>query len=128
MRLRGLPVERVEDAMRTRHYVPLTALLLLVLSLTTTVGCASVNSQMQSWVGHHQAELIASWGPPARTAADGNGGTILIYYQYRDFGQTRGKVYSDGSYTAPRENGYVAQRMFYVNPDGVIYSWRWQGL
>ncbi len=111
--------------MRTRVFVAGT---ILVSSVLATLGCASVNSQMQSWVGHHQSELIASWGPPDRTASDGNGGVVLIYGSYRDFGQTPGKVYSDGSYTAPRANGYYATRMFYVNADGVIYSWRWKGL
>lgn len=52
-------------------------------------GCASVNNEMQSWVGH-QSELIAAWVPPARYASE-NDGQILIYLGYRDLGQTPGK-------------------------------------
>jgi hypothetical protein len=98
----------------------------LLLSLS---GCATpINNQMQSWIGHPQSELILSWGPPARTTSDGNGGSILIYGQYVDLGQSPGQVYANGSYTAPQQNGYQRTRMFYVNSNGVIYSWRWQGL
>jgi hypothetical protein len=31
------------------------------------------------------------------------------------------------SYTAPQATGYVATRMFWVNSQGAIYNWRWQG-
>jgi hypothetical protein len=30
-------------------------------------------------------------------------------------------------YTAPQSTQRTATRMFYVNSEGVIYSWRWQG-
>jgi len=41
------------------------ASLILFLSIASLLlsGCASnINKTMQSWVGHHQSELIASWG------------------------------------------------------------------
>ena len=98
-------------------------------------GCATdkqraeeTNKLMASWVGSHQSDLIAKWGPPSRTASDGNGGSILIY---EAMGQIPGQVYrvpfGGLNYTAPQQ---VARwsRMFYVNPQGVIYRWRWQGL
>jgi hypothetical protein len=96
-------------------------------------GCASqVNNAMSSWVGHHESEVIASWGPPGSTASDGNGGHILIYQSYVNLGQTPGQVnYGGGNtvyYTAPQQQGYGRSRMFYVHSDGIIYSWRWQGL
>ena len=101
---------------------------LCLLFLIVLVGCASISRKMDSWKGHHKSELIASWGPPSRVTSDGKGGEILIYEYDRNFGQTRGQIYSDGSYTAPRQNRYTAYRMFYVDGNGYIYNWRWQGL
>ena len=96
------------------------------------VGCISPGKAMQSWVGHHQSALIASWGPPTRTTSDGKGGQILIYEEYVNLGQTAGTIQRDFSdqysYTAPQQRGYERSRMFYVDPSGYVYSWRWQGL
>lgn len=93
---------------------------------------ASVTELMNSWLGSHQSDLIASWGPPKRTASDGKGGTILIYEEYVDLGQTSGRAYVDYwgniTYTNPQQRGYTRTRMFYVNERGYIYNWRWQGL
>ena len=103
------------------------------LALSFSIGCASLSpsKNMQSWVGAHQSKLILSWGPPTRTASDGAYGTILIYEYDRNMGQIPGRatVNSDGSvsYTAPQSNHYVASRMFWVNAEGTIYNWRWNG-
>lgn len=72
-------------------------------------GCISQiieqnNAIMQSWVGERESKLIAEWGPPPAVRDDGQGGRVLVYGNF---------------------NG--AYRMFYVNSNGVIYSWRWQG-
>lgn len=95
-------------------------------------GCVSTSKTLQSWVGHHESDLIASWGPPQSTASDGKGGKILIYQSYVNLGQTPGQVTSTGygnySYTAPQQQGYRRSRMFYVNSNSMIYSWRCQGL
>ena len=84
----------------------------VLVSVLLCSGCflsKRVTKTMDSWVGAPQAKLIRSWGPPTRTASDGAGGTILIYEYDRDTGQT-------------------AVRMFYVDPSGTIYYWRWKGL
>jgi len=128
----------------------------------TTVGCLhpirNTNNMMQSWVGHHESELIQAWGPANSISPDGAGGHVLIYYTDKTYAtpdtrqtitETRtGPYASCGSVggvpldcqntqatsvsrtvgQAPRRAGYVAQRMFYVDPSGVIYRWRWQGL
>jgi hypothetical protein len=111
---------------------PLQAII-LVFAVVLAGGCASrINNTMQSWVGHHQSDLIASWGPPQSTASDGKGGTILIYQSYVNLGQTPGQVtatgYGNYYYTAPQQNGYGRSRMFYVDENGIIYSWHWKGL
>lgn len=108
----------------------------------------NINETMQSWVGHHQSELIQSWGPPTRTTDDGAGGRILIYETYVKTGTTPGQYNyennslvvpgSDGNlyhtspgtvtYDPPQQQGYTRSRMFYANSEGKIYYWRWQGM
>lgn len=105
------------------------AILLLVLM----GACATSNPSMtmQSWVGHHQSELYQAWGPPNQVTSDGNGGSILIYSGQVLTGQVPGEIQKNPtggvSYTAPTQTGYQRTRMFYVDKDGKIYNWRWQG-
>jgi len=105
---------------------------LILLLCFGLVGCASTQKIMDSWTGHHQSELIASWGPPTRTASDGKGGAILIYESYVNLGQTPGEAQVNYSgkvtYTSPQQRGYTRTRMFYVDARGYIYHWRAQGL
>ncbi|MGD9843112.1 MAG: hypothetical protein AB7F79_12180 [Steroidobacteraceae bacterium] len=105
----------------------------LLLGVLFVSGCASrVTKTMESWVGHHQSDLILDWGPPQQTAGDGKGGSILVYGNYVNLGQTPGQAtvnnFGNVTYTAPQQQGYQRTRMFYVNSDGYIYAWRWQGL
>jgi hypothetical protein len=65
---------------------------------------------MDSWMGNNQHNLILSWGPPARTTSDGDNGQILIYANQFYYAQWNMTVYN--------------YRMFYVDKDGKIYSWR----
>ena len=69
----------------------------IIIIITMIQSCASrVTKIMESWVGHHESELIASWGPPSRIMPDGKGGHILIYEFYRDFGYSPGYIYQYG--------------------------------
>ena len=87
---------------------------------------------INSWVGKTKGEVYQSWGPPQSVTSDGQGGEILIYSSTVRLNQTPGSVYNNGyggvNYTAPQNNYYNRSRMFYVNSQGIIYSWRWQGL
>lgn len=109
----------------------IVSFLLLVQGCVSTQG-VSTQEIMDSWLGHHQSDLIASWGPPTRTASDGKGGSILIYEQYVNLGQSPGRAevdyFGDITYTNPQQRGYVRTRMFYVNERDYIYYWRSQGL
>ena len=106
---------------------------LVILFAVLVSGCARMNPSnvMQSWQGQNYADLMLKWGPPTRSTPDGRGGQILVYEYDRRTGQIAGRAVPqlDGSviYTAPVSTGYVATRMFWVNPSGVIYNWRWQG-
>jgi len=106
--------------------------LILLCFIFFTNCTAHINKAMNSWLDHHKSELIASWGPPNQISSDGKDGEILIYYYNRNLGQTPGLItnnpYGSGiQYTAPQQNTYTASRMFYVNSEGKIYYWRWQG-
>jgi len=122
-------MKSIKMQFKERASVKVLSLLILIPLLT---DCGSINKTMQSWEGHHKSELYQKWGPPTRTTDDGLGGEILIYETWINTGQTAGQVYQNpnGSigYTAPKQNGYLRTRMFYVNKNGIIYSWRWQGL
>lgn len=120
-------------------------LLLLLLSLTV-MGCATVNNEMQSWVGHPKSELIAQWGYPTRTGSDGKGGEILVWdiietTTHPGYSTTysTGNAYTYGNnaygygnsrttYVPPRTETYTKTRTFYVNQGGYVYGWSWKGL
>ena len=71
-----------------KKVIALSLLALIVLS-----GCETLRTKMKSWVGHHQSELIADWGPPNNITTDGKGGTVLdVNVKY--FSQCCGKVIS----------------------------------
>jgi hypothetical protein len=63
----------------------LMVILIPVLAFSFIPGCASINKTMQSWVGNHQSDLIANWGPPQQVMDDGRGGKIFIYFTTRSF-------------------------------------------
>ncbi|MDY6951819.1 MAG: hypothetical protein SWE60_09915 [Thermodesulfobacteriota bacterium] len=107
----------------------------------TGLGCApgvndfkkarNIDTFMDSWVGHYQSELIASWGPPTRVIPNGKDGSIIIYESLKGaWGSEKDKRVVGGTHypAGPREHGYAAIRTFYVNEKGIIYSWNWSGL
>lgn len=131
----------------------MTTIALFIFSIS--LGCVSaINKTMESWMGHNVNDLIASWGPPQQTMSDGQGGQILIYSQSRQWqtpgqattntygsantsgniygntytGNTYGSARSTTTYTPPQTYGYAAQRLFWVNSNGIIYRWSWKGL
>lgn len=123
----------VSEVNNNKNYQRFYNVIVLLTTFLFFTGCATTtNNILDSWVGSHQSELIASWGPPNQTTTDGKGGTILIYGSYVNLGQSPGRAsvdyFGNVIYTNPQQRGYERTRMFYVNPEGYIYSWRWQGL
>lgn len=131
----------------------MTVIALFVFS--ASLGCVSaINKTMESWMGHNVNDLITSWGPPQQTMSDGQGGQILIYTQTRQWqtpgrsttntygsantygnyqgntytGNTSGSAKSTTTYTPPQTYGYDAQRLFWVDSNGIIYRWSWKGI
>jgi len=117
---------------------PSMTMLLVFLTLLLTVALAigiresritkvkETDEIMKSWIGYHQSELIASWGPPEKITIDGKGGSVLDYSYHKDLGSTAYKDPWGNVHIRPR--GYKATRYFYVNSDGIIYKVKWQGL
>jgi hypothetical protein len=119
-------------------------IIIVVVCLFT--GCASINKTMQLWMGHHQSDLIANWGPPQQVMDDGQGGKIFIYITTRTFTSpghstttVTGSAYGMGNYaygtargyttyTPPQTTSYNACRMFWIDGNGYIYRWAWRGL
>ncbi len=112
----------------------------LLIALHTS-GCASkpddfrrasaVDRVMDSWVGHYQSELTGCWGPPTKIVPDGESGSIIVYESLKGtWGHLKDeRLVGGGQYpTEPRQPGYAAQRLFYVNEKGIIDAWKWSGL
>jgi hypothetical protein len=99
---------------------------ILVLAVLLT-SCTSISDVMKAWEGKHKKELIMEWGPPTKIDSDGGDGEVYSYIQpsrwqpqatsYQQFGQTY--------YNTPQTQ--MTYRYFYVDKDGYIYAWRWQG-
>lgn len=107
-------------------------------------GCRSNDAIMESWMGHHVNEVIASWGPPSQVLDDPPGKIMTWSIQRRyvipGYSQTHitGTGYPQGNtiyvqasggtvIMPPEEYRYTATRTFWVNGEGIIYRWAWRG-
>lgn len=93
--------------------------LLALIFLATS--CATPDANLASWVGHHQAELIQSWGAPSLISDDGQGGRVLVYARNVHLP----RVIGGGEFAAGANNMMPNQvqqsRQFFVNQRGIIY-------
>ena len=83
--------------------------LITIAFLVVAFGCTSRKKILNSWIGSTKQNLIYSWGPPARTESDGDGGEILIYARQIYIPQYR--------------MNYWDYKMMYCHKDGEIYHW-----
>lgn len=108
--------------------------LFLIFTMILFSSCSpgeKISKAMNSWVGSHYSDMMLKWGPPTYSTSDGKGGQILVYQYERSGGSIPGYATKIGKtvfYTAPRNVNYTAERMFWVNDKGIIYSWRWKGI
>lgn len=113
---------------------------LIVLILVGAAGCTSISQTMQAWVGHPFSALIAAWGPPDKTLSDGRGGQIVIYthtaryveppistttYEQNTTEESETEQ-STTVYNPEVVEVYTSYRMFFINADGIIYSWAYR--
>ena len=82
---------------------------LLLIGLLILSGCAHQRAVLDSMKGKPKNQVIMSYGPPARTASDGNNGEILVY----------AKNINIPDYHL----NYWKYTMFYINPAGTVYHW-----
>lgn len=129
----------------SRHY----RLLPMVLAILM-VSCVNMKEVMNSWMGHHYTELLASWGPPTNVYDDGQGGRVLQYMVQSSYtmpgrsytnsnayvqGQATydansiwGNAYGQGSstttYVPPQTYTQTRYRTFWIDRSGKIYRWQ----
>jgi hypothetical protein len=79
-------------------------------------GCHAERDMMNSWNNAPIQRVILKWGPPITVVSDGSiNGKIYIWQYLRYLGaDPQGKP----------TNPYYHLREFYVNGNGVVYSWR----
>ncbi|PIP76189.1 MAG: hypothetical protein COW85_15445 [Ignavibacteria bacterium CG22_combo_CG10-13_8_21_14_all_37_15] len=81
--------------------------IVLIFAMLSVSGCFSniIENQLNLWIGKTEAQLIHSWGAPARDYPDGKGGKIFIYNQRS----------SDGS---------IRVTQMYIDKESKIYYWQ----
>ncbi len=120
-----------------------------VLGLLILSGCATMNKTMASWEGSHVRDLLISWGRPSEVYSDGEGGAVLVYRYTETYttpaqsttrttanatsvdpsvGVEGWNIQSRTVYQPAYVETYTKYRAFWVNKEGIIYSWRWRGL
>lgn len=133
------------------------SILICIVFAILLVGCASPDKVMQSYLDHHYSELVANWGPPHEKMSDGKDGEIWTYYYNRQYttpgyantsisgnANSYGNVYRNPygasysgnstvygnattTYTPPQVHNVSSRRTFFVNGEGMIYRYAWQG-
>lgn len=123
--------------------------------LVILCGCvAGSDLNMRGAIGKHCSQLVAVRGAPDQTMSDGKDGEVWVYLVRREwvtagqasttfdatgyeYGRFYGGTYHGQSsiqgqattvYTPSRTGGYMAHRAFFINKDGIVYRYVWQGL
>lgn len=77
-----------------------------VLALLTMIGCATLDDEIQPFIGKKRIDIVSAWGPPHHQEPGDNGSTVMYWM---------------------RVNGHRQERIWiYVNANGYIYYYRWQ--
>jgi len=119
-------------------------------TLGMSEGWHTRERMMESWLGHHESDLMLAWGSPAQVVPDGSGGKILMYAENRMYAApgyavsdtsgyihgsvAGGSLYGVGeaetvtTYVPPQTYQWQVSRNFQVNSSGVITNYSWQGL
>jgi len=85
---------------------------------------SNTENVLNSWINHNKNELLEKWGPPTTYLPMDNGGQIWSYHSQ---GQTSGSAYTFYPYTLikpPKQ--WTSKTHFYINNEGIIYSWRYE--
>jgi hypothetical protein len=93
-------------------------------------ACASMMNQRtlgdlqfeEQWMGHPEAQIITTLGPPTRETTDGKGGHILVW----EFERSGPRFCLGGCPPGTPPSRWLAVRHAYIGPDGLIYRTYWQ--
>jgi hypothetical protein len=92
-------------------------ILLVLFWIVALEGCATTanyEAKLQSWIGHSESELIASWGPPSNSYTSGEV-TSLAY------GGSNGAVIYNGAVIP------VNCTTTFTLVNHVVTNWTWKG-
>ena len=109
------------------------------------LGCGTPTAKiMNSWKGAPVSRLIRSWGPPDYVTSDGKGGRVYIWKRNINIPIADARSKTKGAITySPYLDEYTIKsktvhtdavvlkgekvRMFWVDQNGIIYSWKAKG-
>jgi hypothetical protein len=83
-----------------------TAICFLLIS-----GCATHKSEMESWLGHQESELVSTWGAPNKALDTRDGKRILTW----EFPWQLGQIYG------------TCRKSFTVDEAGIIKAYSYGG-
>ena len=98
-----------------------------VMAALALAGCATTEGferKLQSWVGQSSQALYQSWGIPGRTFQMPDGSTAA---EYLYVGGTFVTVIPVGQYAFAQANTTWCKTTFFINQEGWVGSWRWEG-
>ena len=98
-------------------------------------GCSGPGKIMNEWIGKTKEQLYKTWGQPQTVTDNGAAGLILTYPVNVELFDPPGIYLSNegDGYTRierpeQKNRQYTKLKLFYVNPAGIIYSWKMQDI
>lgn len=104
---------------------------LLIVAVLAVPGLAeeppgAKESGQPSWIGKHRDEVVAKWGPPAKTKARRGGGEVLIYelmaYERDAYAGSGGEYEAEASFTKDDEGKYKPDVVAEGPPPQPVYK------
>ena len=81
--------------------------ILLLAAILLAGGCATSN--MKSWMGSTESQLVSSWGPPQQVYTQGGNRILTWENRWGEHGEI------------------TCRKSFTINSYGTIVNWRWKG-
>jgi len=102
--------------------------------LVLMAGCSSSKhlspdekASLDEWIGKTRSDLIKTWGRPAKETTDGKGGEMITYDTSIVHAKPSTTIFNNGNRglnnTAADTYVVTHSRIFYINPQAIIYRW-----
>jgi len=112
--------------MKLIKLIVITTVIIFIFTSCVSIISKKIDEMMNSWLGANKDQLIMQWGPPSEIFDNGDDGEIWTYsYTNQTSGYAYTNNYGQTFWRAPQR--YKVVRQFYINKDGIIYAYRWQG-